>query len=361
MNLQTRSQAQSPAGPASRLDRFHAAALQMPCDGVHEDRDREAAAPRMQAAIARIERHIGGAKRWIGPDLKLVVLPEYVLTGPPWGESIPEWTAKAALDPDGPEYAGLAAIAARHSVFLAGNAYETDVHFPGLYFQCSFVFDDQGRRILSYRRLISMFAPTPYDVWDRYLDLYGLEAVFPVADTTIGRLAAIASEEILYPEIARCHAVRGAEIFLHSSSETGALTLTPKQIARRARALENLAYLVSANTASIEGIDVPRDSGNGFSDIIDYLGNQIIQAGFGESMVANCSLDLAGLRAWRARPGMGNLLSRQALDLFAEVYASADLRRRNGLLDGGRVVIPERSYFQKAQAEVLARMQARFT
>jgi predicted amidohydrolase len=106
--------------PAARLDRFYAAALQMPCDGVHEDRDREAAAPRMMAAIGRIDRHIGGARRWIGPDLKLVVLPEYVLTGPPWGESIPEWTAKAALHPQGPEYAGLAAIAARHSVFLAG-------------------------------------------------------------------------------------------------------------------------------------------------------------------------------------------------------------------------------------------------
>jgi predicted amidohydrolase len=343
-----------------RLDRFHAAALQMPCDAVHPDPDREASAKRMLAATRRIDVLIGGAKRWIGADLKLVVLPEYVLTGPPWGESIPEWTAKAALDPEGPEYQALAGTAERHRVFLAGNAYETDRDFPGLYFQCSFVFDDRGRRILAYRRLISMFAPTPHDVWDRYLEVYGLDGVFPVADTAIGRLAAIASEEILYPEIARCHAIRGAEVFLHSSSETAALTLTPKQIARRARALENLAYLVSANNAALDGIDVPRDSANGCSDIIDYLGNQVVQAGFGESMVANSSLDLAGLRAYRRRPGMGNLLSRQALDLFAESYANADLRRRNGLLEGGRVVVPDRSYFQKAQAGVLERMQQRF-
>jgi predicted amidohydrolase len=342
-----------------RLDRYIAAALQMPCDSVHVDRDRESASLRMRAAIRRIEGHVRGAKRWIGADLKLVVLPEYVLTGPPWGEPIPEWGAKAGLDIDGPEYAALAAIAAEHEVFLAGNAYELDPHFPGLYFQCSFVLDDAGRRILGYRRLISMFAPTPHDVWDRYLDIYGLDAVFPVADTAIGRLAAIASEEILYPEIARCHAIRGAEIFLHSSSETAALTLTPKQIARRARAVENLAYVVSANTATLDGIDVPRDSANGFSDIIDYLGNQIIQAGVGESMVANAALELAGLRAWRQRPGMANLLSRQALDLFAEVYSKADLRRPNGLLKGGAIVIPERSYFQQSQAETLARMKAR--
>ena len=37
--------------------------------------------------------------------------------------------------------------------------------------------------------------------------------MFPVAKTAIGNLAAIASEKILYPEVARCLAMRGAEIF----------------------------------------------------------------------------------------------------------------------------------------------------
>jgi predicted amidohydrolase len=204
-----------------------------------------------------------------------------------------------------------------------------------------------------------MFAPTPHDVWDAYLDAYGLEGVFPVADTSIGRLAAIASEEILYPEIARCHAIRGAELFVHSTSETAAATLTPKHIARRARALENLAYVVSANNAELLGIDVARDSSNGYSAIVDWLGNVVIQAAGGESMVANASLDMAGLRAWRTRPGMGNMLSRQALDLFAESFANADLRRRNGLLDGKRIVVPDRSWFQKRQLEVIERMRSR--
>jgi predicted amidohydrolase len=343
----------------ARYDRFTALALQVDCDGVHVDAGPQTSRPRMMAAIARIDRAIGGAKRWIGAELRLVVLPEYVLTGPPWGESIPDWTAKAALAPDGPEIEALATLADKHGVFLAVNAYETDAHFPGLYFQGSFVLDPAGKRVLSYRRLISMFAPTPHDVWDRYLDVYGLDGVFPVADTAIGKLAAIASEEILYPEVARCHAIRGAEIFLHSTSETAAYTLTPKQIARRARALENLAYVVSANNARLTGIDVPADSSNGGSDIIDYQGNQIIQAASGESSVANTSLDLAGLRAYRRKGGMANMLSRQALDLFAASYAQADIRRKNGLWQGGKVVIPERSYFQQRQAETLARMVER--
>ncbi len=342
--------------PVSPLDRYYAVALQVDCDGVHPDPDRASARERMAASLRRIDTAIAGAKRWVGDDLRLVVLPEYILTGPPWGEAIPAWADKAALDDEGPEYATFAQLAQRHGVHLAGNAYETDRNFPGLYFQASFVFDDSGRRVLRYRRLVSMFAPTPHDVWDRYLELYGLEAVFPVADTALGKLAAIASEEILYPEIARCHAIRGAEVLLHSTGEIAALTLTPKQIARRARALENLAYVVSANCSAMLGIDVPVDSSNGFSDIIDYLGNQMVQAGQGVSMVAYASLDLAGLRAWRRRPGMGNLLARQALDLYAASFAAANIREPNGLIEKGKVVVPDRAYFRERQARAIARL-----
>lgn len=343
----------------SRLDRYMACALQVSCDGVHPDSDRDSAAARMKASIARLDVAIGGAKRWIGSDLKLVVLPEYILSGPPWGETIAQWADKAALAPDGVEYEGLAKLAQKHGVFLAGNGYETDRHFPGLYFQACWVFDPAGKRVLTYRRLISIFAPTPHDVWDRYLEVYGLEGVFPVADTVIGRISAVASEEILYPEVARCHAIRGAEVLLHSSSEVASPQLTPKQIARRARALENLVYVVSANNAELRGIDVPNDSSNGYSDIIDYLGNQMIQASTGETSVAAAFLDMAGLRAYRRRPAMANMLSRQALELFAESYANADLRRRNGLLKDGKVVIPDRSYFVQRQADALARMATR--
>jgi predicted amidohydrolase len=288
-----------------------------------------------------------------------VVLPEYILSGPPWGETIPEWAAKGAIAPDGPEYAALAALAQRHGVFLAGNGYETDRHFPGLYFQCCWVFGPNGDRVLTYRRLISIFAPTPHDVWDKYLDIYGIEGVFPVADTAVGKLAAIASEEILYPEVARAHAIRGAEVFLHSTSEVASTSLTIKQIARRARALENMAYVVSANTAELRGISVPTDSSNGYSDIIDWQGGQMVVAGQGNSSVANAYLDMAGLRAARRRPAMSNMLSRQALEMFADTFATADLRRRNGLLKGGEVVIPDRSYFRARQADAIARMTER--
>ncbi|MBK6598437.1 MAG: nitrilase [Proteobacteria bacterium] len=337
---------------------YYACALQFRVDAVNRDTSTAAARARMQASITRIDQQLRGAKSWIGADLKLVVLPEYTLTGFPTRESIPEWIDKAVLTIDGPEYTALAAIAQKNAVFLAGSSYEADPKFPGIFFQCAWVIDPAGKVVLRYRRLISTLVPTPHDVWDAYLDAYGIDGVFPVARTPIGNLAAIASEEILYPEIARCHAVRGAEVFLHSSSEAYTVTMPTKRIGRLARAMENLAWVVSTNSAGVDNIDIPLDSANGGSEIIDHLGSTVVAAGQGETMTANARVDLAGLREYRRRSGISNMLSRLPYDVFQAGVAGLDFRRKNGLWNNGRVVVPARSYFREQQAETLARLVA---
>lgn len=336
-----------------------ACAIQMRVDAVSGDATREAAVARMRASIERAARQIRGAKSWIGADLQLVVVPEYFLTGFPTSETVPQWIDKAVLDMDGAEYEALGRMAQDAGVYLAGNAYERDPKFPGLFFQCSFLIAPNGNVILRYRRLLSNLVPTPYDVWDRYLDVYGLDGVFPVARTPIGAFAAIASEEILYPEIARCHAMRGAEIFLHSSSEAYTTTLAPKKIARLARALENLAWVVSANSAGVDNIDIALGSADGGSEIIDHMGAVVVTAGQGETMTAHARIDVDELREYRRRAGIANMFVRQPFQLYAASYAGADFRRPNGLLDGTRIVVPERRWFRERQLETLQRLQQR--
>lgn len=336
----------------SQYESYRALALQVTCYAINALSDRETACAQMLATIARLREQIRASIAFIGNDVQLVVLPEYFLTGFPFGESIAAWAEKAAIDPDGPEYAALGQIARERQIFLAGNCYERDPHFPGLYFQVSFVIDPAGRIVLRYRRLNSMFAPTPHDVWDQFCAIYGADALFPVADTAIGRLACIASEEILFPEIARCFVMRGAEIFLHSSSEASSPELTPKHIAKRARALENLAYVVSANSAGIHGIPIPAASVEGSSQIIDYTGRVLVEAGQGESMAAYAEIDLAALRRYRRRPGMNNLLSRQRFELYASSYAAASFYPPNTLLAGGA----ERQHFLRVQQETIERL-----
>ncbi len=338
------------------MSRYRALALQTAChavNGLPVAQARE----RIGEAIERIGRQITATRRFVGPDLRLVVLPEYALTSYPAGEEFSTWIEAACLEQDGPEYAALGGIARQEGIYLAVNAYETDPAFDGLYFQASVIFNDQGEQILRYRRLISMFAPTPHDVWTKYLDTFGKDAVFPVVDTPLGRLACIASEEILYPEIARALALRGAEIFLHSTSEVGTPKLSPKDLCKRARAVENLAVVVSANSAGILNSPIPAQSTDGMSKIIDWHGQVVAEAGFGESMVANAEIDLASLRAWRNRPGMGNLLARQRLELFAATYAGS-IHPPDTMLDGEQVVVPERLVFARTQAETLHRLRA---
>jgi predicted amidohydrolase len=197
-----------------------------------------------------------------------------------------------------------------------------------------------------------MYSPTPHDVWDAYVDRYGLDGVFPVATTEIGRLAAVASEEILYPELARCLAMRGAEVIVHSTCEVGSPRDTPKGIARRARAIENLVYVVSANTAGMTGLDLPSASADGGSCVVDFKGRVLAEAGYGESCVAYHDLDLDALRRFRRRPGMENLLSRQRFEAYAESYATHSHHPANNLTGN----FPGRQHFIDTQVEVIERL-----
>lgn len=338
---------------------YIALALQTTCFAVNEIADRAETRMRMAQSIARVGRQVAGAKRFAGSDVRLIVLPEYFLTGFPMDEDAAVWARRVALEKEGPEYAALGEVAREADVFLAGNAYEQDPNFPGLYFQTSFLIEPAGGVILRYRRLISLFGPSPYDVWDPYVALYGIDAVFPVADTELGRLAAIASEEILYPEIARALALRGAEVFVHSSSEIASALMTPKNVAKQARAIENLAYVVSANSAGVEGIAIPAASADASSKIVDYRGLVLAEAGYGESMAAYAEIDVAALRRYRRRPGMGNMLSRQPLGLWRAALAHREVQPRNSLLDETGVPnSPTKAFYTERQKRVIEALHA---
>lgn len=339
---------------------YAAVAMQLAARSVEKAPDKAAARAQMLAMVDEVETKIRSAtifiKQYAGNPVKLAVLPEYLLTSYPGRISIPDFAEKAALEVDGPEYEALGAMAQRLQMYVAGNAYEVDKHFPGLYFQASFIVAPSGDVVLRYRRLNSMFAPTPHDVWSKYLDVYGIDGVFPVAKTEIGNLAAIASEEILYPEIARAHALRGAEIFVHSSSEIGSPLDTPKDIGKRARAQENMAYVVSANTAGIENTTLPLASADGNSLVVDYKGRVLAESNSGETFTAFADIDLGALRAARRKPAMTNFLARQRLDLFAATYGDIRIHGANGLMKDGEAQIPDRDYFLRTQEEVIERM-----
>ena len=343
---------------------YSALALQMDCSAINALPDRGSVDDAISKTLDHVDKSIAGSKAFIGTfsgdTLKLVVLPEYFLTSFPMGESIAEWRTKACIEMDGAEYQRMGEIAKTRGVYLSGNAYELDPHFPDLYFQTSFIINDMGEVILRYRRLISMFAPTPHDVLSQYIEVYGADAIFPVVETPLGRLACVASEEILYPEVTRALATRGAEVILHSSSEVGSPRPTPKNIAKCARAYENMCYVISSNTSAIHHSPVPQNSTQGHSQVVDFKGQVVAEAYTGESMVAHAMVDIARLREARSKPAMTNLLARQRLSLFQSTYEQDDFYPEDNLIsETGDIVTPERSHFMSQQTAVIERLKKR--
>lgn len=332
-------------------DHYYALALQTPCNVVN-DMDTAQARQSMAGRIAALQREIAASKAFIGPDCRLVALGEYTLTGFPAGESIAQWRDKACLQQDGPEYEQLGKLCQRLGIHLAGNAYEVDPAFPDIYFQTCYLINPSGDVILRYRRLISMYSPSPHDVLDAWLDIYGADSLFPVADTQLGRIAGIASEEILYPEIARALALRGAEVIVNSTSEVAAQD-TVKQAARRVRAVENLVYVIGANSGGYHNSGIPPQSVDGNSDVINYRGDVLARAGYGASMVAFAEIDLAALRRFRRRPGLPNTLSRQRMELFAPQYQQPVYPANTWLNRQRQVSILKPEDFRRIQQQVI--------
>ncbi len=330
---------------------YKALALQTECKAVNRCASREESRLIMMGSIARIRGQVFSAKAFHGPDLKLVCLPEYFLTSFPAGESAKDWQGKAALELDGPEYKALGKIAADADMYIAGNAYETDSYFPDLYFQASFIIAPSGKVELRYRRLISMYAPSPYDVWDEYLKHYSEDDVFPVLDTPLGRLACLASEEIRYPEVSRILAARGAEVILHPTSEAASTQMTYKNVAKLARAQENQCYVVSANSAGITGTALSAMSTDGRSQIVDDRGIILAETLGGESITACADIDITALRYRRRRNGMDNMLARQPMALYAAQYAKLDLHPQGSLGDGTSP--PAKDFYKSRQNAVI--------
>lgn len=338
--------------------RFSALALQTLCDTVNQDSNVNEAHARMSRTIERVGQQIGASKGFMegfnGYDLKLVVLPEYWMTGFPIRETRKQWKAKAAISTDGNTSEKLAKMAQSFKIFLCSNHYETDYNFPELYFQANVIYGPNGDVVLRYRRMISLYTPTPYDVWDKYLEVYGKDSVFPVADTEIGVLGSIASEEILYPEIARMHAFKGAEILCHPTSEVSSPNLTPKHIAKKARAIENIAYLVSANSATIKGSSVPSASADGMSIVLDWYGRTLAEAAQGETFNANAVLDIKALREARRKTGMSNLLSRLPTEAFQQTYKQANHappNRTNKLIERSEAIEQQQAVIDQLIAD----------
>lgn len=257
---------------------------------------------------------------------KVVLFPEFFLTGLPTSESREEWLKIGCTTIPGEETDALGEKAKKFGIYIAANLYDIYEDWPEIYQNTSFIIDPDGKVVHKYRRIIAHHGYSPHDIYDDFIKKYGEKALFPVTKTPLGNFATLICGEVLLPEVARCLALNGAEVFLHSHG--GGITMDSSiQICSRARAIENMAYLATASHASA-CINPLFFSGG--SVIYDYGGRILKRAPEGAyEAYVNAPIDINSLRDLRHT---SNPLSQLKVEVFAPIYQQTSIWPVNSFL-----------------------------
>ncbi len=262
------------------------------------------------------------------PDTRLVVFPEFFLQGSRLGRLPPLFPVAGINLRASPHIERLARFAQQHQVHLCGAVLEIDDDWPGHLFNTAFILDDAGELIHRYRKIqcadvFGFLDTTPGSILDRYLERYGYEALFPVADTRLGRLATAICFDMNFPELHRALARRGAEVLLHPTAEPHNVRRRAWENGRQVRAWENTMYVASAAL----GGDYWEPDGDlslfsrGHSKLVNFDGTvQCVADGPGPVPLSG-RIDLRALREARADARNGLLLWDEPA-VYADVYGS---------------------------------------
>ena len=190
------------------------------------------------------------------PSVRLVVFPEFWLTGPGGIGGVQRGVAdmeRLAIRYPGPVFDRIAQFAQKHQVWVAFQNFEVHERLAHRVFNSAFLVNDAGNLVHTYRKNqcadVWGLLPdtTPGSILAQYLDIFGQEALFPVANTPLGRIANMVCFDNMIPEVAHGLRRAGAEIILHSSSEPhGGGGREVWDNCRRMRAFENGCYVLSA-------------------------------------------------------------------------------------------------------------------
>ncbi|MFA5959448.1 MAG: carbon-nitrogen hydrolase family protein [Tatlockia sp.] len=159
----------------------------------------------------------------------------------------------------------------------------------------SLVYDNQGQCVARYDK-IHLFdvRVSAQEAHQESLTVErGTERV--VVDTPVGRVGLSVCYDLRFPELYHQLASLGAELFAIPSAFTALTGLAHWEVLLRARAIENLTYVVAANQG---GLHENGRQTYGCSMVVEPWGKIIAQLETGEGMVAS-EIDLQRLHALR--------------------------------------------------------------
>lgn len=202
----------------------------------------------------------GGERRW-GSKVDLIAMHEFPVQGfQPWNR---RELNRIAFELPGPESAAIGERAKRYGCYISWGCYAKEKDWPDHVINMSVLTGPDGNIVSKQwkaRNILGLFGDgaligtTVYDVLDRYVEMYGWDAVLPVARTDIGNIAitAVGVEPLLYT----CLGLKGAEILVLS------VTGGSNAESAIATARNNRLYTLGVgNAVSPNNIGFPESSG----------------------------------------------------------------------------------------------------
>jgi predicted amidohydrolase len=254
----------------------------------------------------------------------LLLFHEFPITG------FSEWTRdqhyRIAIEVPGPEIEAVAKKARQYNCYIVFGTYARDEQdWPGhiLHLMVMVRPDGTVAKHWKQRNVRGMFPGSEqytsviYDVYDRFVEMYGVDAVIPVEHTDIGNIAMSAVQ--FEPELFRCMALKGAEIICRVATggfESDDMRLT---------SYHNSVYtMICNNSVNTQGrnpgfFEDTAFGGPGRSAIYGPRGVELVRAGAFETKQA-ARIPMAEFRARHRIPDLHLQLYRPVLEQYRERY-----------------------------------------
>lgn len=220
----TKSRSAPVAKAKPQAGMFRVAAIQM------------ASGPNVAANLSEAERLIGMAA---AQGAKLVVLPEYFAI---MGSKESDKVAVREAEGKGPIQKFLARMAKQHKIWLVGGSVPLEASDPNKVRNACLVYDDKGKLAARYDK-IHLFGLDLGN--ERYREEETIEPgdKVVVVETPFGRLGLSICYDLRFPELYR--AMGNVDLIVLPSAFTETTGKAHWEILVRARAIENLAYVIA--------------------------------------------------------------------------------------------------------------------
>ena len=241
-----------------------------------------ATGPNVNANLIEVERLIrDGAEGGAG----LVVLPENFAF---MGRREHDLIAHGEADGDGPLQAFLSKMATRYGVWLVGGTIPLTASVPDRVRAACLVYNAQGERVARYDKihLFDVNLPGANEHYEESATIEpGVETV--VIDSPFGRLGILVCYDLRFPEMARRMQDSDVEVLAMPAAFTAITGKAHWEILVRARAIENLAYVVAAAQG---GYHLSGRETHGHSMIVDPWGTILAEIPRGTGCIC-CPID----------------------------------------------------------------------